>query len=357
MFTWLLEQASKVYYWFGSNFWTLVNKVISLPSDLGSWVGGKIKAALNTVNGWINDIYKWANKQLNTISTWVSDIVNSVHDTIVKWVNGLVNSINNAIAAAKSWAYDKAKSLFNTLNDYINKVKKDLQNAITGVQNNLLSLLKPFQDIYKSLVTLVNFFTPDVIRKISDFVHTLYDFITGFMSDPIGFVLSIVWEHIFDLICYGLGYGLGSVKATLPPLPGWSKFTTITTGDSVTPSERLTKPLKRLYVSGYTFSSTHPGVDFGATYGEEVYASHNGVVQEAGWSTVGYGINIVLSGDPWWTRYGHLKEVNVVVGQSVQAGQVIGHADTTGNSTGNHLHFEVKYKGAFVNPLDVLTLG
>jgi murein DD-endopeptidase MepM/ murein hydrolase activator NlpD len=65
----------------------------------------------------------------------------------------------------------------------------------------------------------------------------------------------------------------------------------------------------------------------------------------------------VLSGDPWWTRYGHLKEVNVVVDQSVQAGQVIGHADTTGNSTGNHLHFEVKYKGQFINPLDVLSLG
>jgi murein DD-endopeptidase MepM/ murein hydrolase activator NlpD len=357
MFTWLLEQASKVYYWFGDQFWTLVNKVINLPSDLSSWVGGKINAALNTVTGWINDVYNWVNKQLNAVYNWVSDTVNSVYDTIVKWVNGLVNSINSAIDAAKTWAYEKAKALFNTVNDYIGQVNKDLQNTITNVQNNLLSLLKPFQDIYKPIVALINYFTSDVLSKIGDYVHTWYGFLAGFVSDPMGFVLSIVWARIFDLICYGLGYGLGSVQATLPPLPSWSSFGGPITGDGVTPSEQLTKPLKRLYVSGYTFSSTHPGVDFGATYGEEVYASHNGVVQEAGWSTVGYGINIVLSGDPWWTRYGHLKEVNVVVGQSVQAGQVIGHADTTGNSTGNHLHFEVKYKGQFINPLDVLPLG
>jgi murein DD-endopeptidase MepM/ murein hydrolase activator NlpD len=357
MFTWLLEQASKVYYWFGSNFWTLVNKLISLPSDLSSWVGGKINAALNTVTGWINDVYKWANKQLNAVYNWASGIVNDAYNTIVKWVNGLVNSINSAIDAAKTWAYDKAKGLADSVTDYVNQVKRDLQKGIDTVQGNLNSAIKPFQDIYKPIVALINFFTPDVIKKVSDFVHTLYDFITGFMSDPMGFVLSIVWDRIFDLICYGLGYGLGSVQATLPPLPSWSSFGGPITGDGVTPSERLTKPLKRLYVSGYTFSSTHPGVDFGATYGEEVYAAHNGIVQEAGWSTVGYGINIVLSGDPWWTRYGHLKEVNVVTGQNVTAGQVIGHADTTGNSTGNHLHFEVKYKGQFINPLDVLSLG
>jgi hypothetical protein len=237
MLTWLIEQATKVYYWFGEQFWTLVNKVIQLPADLASWVGGLINDAETTISGWINDVYTWAGGAFDGVKTWAQGIVDNAYNSIVTWVNGLLTDINGAIDTAKYWVYDQAVAMVNGVIGFINQTITNFGTAIQGVQGWVIGLLKPYQDIYNGLVALLNFFTPDVLRKIGDLVHTIYTFITDFMSDPMGFILSIVWKRIFDLICYGLGYGLGSVKYTLPPLPDWSGKSNTMTGDNVKSSD------------------------------------------------------------------------------------------------------------------------
>ena len=237
MLTWLIEQATKVYYWFGEQFWALVNKVIQLPADLASWVGGLINDAETTISGWINDVYTWATTQLNNLGSLVSIAISDLYNTIVGWVNGIVQGISNDIDTAKTWVYDQAVAMVNGVIGFINQTITNFGTAIQGVQGWVIGLMKPYQDIYNGVVALINFFTPDVLRKIGDLVHTIYTFITDFMSDPMGFILSIVWKRIFDLICYGLGYGLGSVKYTLPPLPDWSGKSNTMTGDNVKSSD------------------------------------------------------------------------------------------------------------------------
>jgi len=59
-------------------------------------------------------------------------------------------------------------------------------------------------------------------------------------------------------------------------------------------------------------------------------------------------------GNGYQTLYAHLSQVNVHCGQSVFQGQLIGLGGSTGHSTGPHLHFEVRYKGGFINPWTVL---
>lgn len=87
------------------------------------------------------------------------------------------------------------------------------------------------------------------------------------------------------------------------------------------------------------------GVDFGAGYGTPVRASASGVVitsKEGGWNG-GYGNLIVIShSNGTQTLYSHMSSNSVFVGQKVEAGQAIGYIGSTGNSTGNHLHFEVR---------------
>ena len=95
------------------------------------------------------------------------------------------------------------------------------------------------------------------------------------------------------------------------------------------------------YVRG--FSSIHTGVDRAAPPGTTVRAANSGAVIFAGWSSWGYGNLIVLVHGPFLTLYGHLSSIAVRCGQLIPAGSVIGGVGSTGNSSGPHLHFEIRY--------------
>jgi murein DD-endopeptidase MepM/ murein hydrolase activator NlpD len=110
------------------------------------------------------------------------------------------------------------------------------------------------------------------------------------------------------------------------------------------------------YLSGYAFSSVHPAIDLAGHLGTPISASDTGVVVYAGWNDWGYGNVIVLDhGNGWQTLYAHLSQINVVCGQAVFQGNIIGLMGATGNATGPHLHFEMMSdKYGKVNAFDFL---
>jgi murein DD-endopeptidase MepM/ murein hydrolase activator NlpD len=108
-------------------------------------------------------------------------------------------------------------------------------------------------------------------------------------------------------------------------------------------------------ISGNDYWSGHLALDIGSAPGEPISASDAGVIVFAGWSMGGYGNAVAIDhGNGYQTLYAHLSKVNVRCGQSVSQGQNIGLGGSTGNSTGPHLHFEIRYQGGFVNPWYVL---
>lgn len=86
----------------------------------------------------------------------------------------------------------------------------------------------------------------------------------------------------------------------------------------------------------------HNGVDIAAAYGTPILAADGGVVIKALYTNVGYGIYCEIEHGGYQTLYGHCSSLAVTVGQQVSQGQIIAYMGSTGNSTGNHLHFEVK---------------
>ncbi len=108
-------------------------------------------------------------------------------------------------------------------------------------------------------------------------------------------------------------------------------------------------------ISGNTFWSGHLAIDIAIGIGTPVMAADSGVVVFSGWSPVGYG-NVVMidHGNGFQTLYAHLTAALVRCGQSVAKGVTIGTGGSTGNSTGPHLHFEIRYMGGFVNPISYL---
>lgn len=112
-------------------------------------------------------------------------------------------------------------------------------------------------------------------------------------------------------------------------------------------------PVEGGYISAHVGDGrNHKGLDIAAPYGTPIYAAEAGTVYEAGegWCG-GYGNNIKIQNDDGnITVYAHQAELAAKVGDHVEKGQLIGYIGSTGDSTGNHLHFEVRQDGYFIDP-------
>lgn len=98
----------------------------------------------------------------------------------------------------------------------------------------------------------------------------------------------------------------------------------------------------------------HAGIDIGVDEGTPVAAADSGVVVDADWLG-GYGYAVIIDhGNGLSTVYGHNSSLNVSPGQSVSKGQIIAYSGSTGNSTGPHVHFEVRSGGEPVDPMGYL---
>jgi len=101
----------------------------------------------------------------------------------------------------------------------------------------------------------------------------------------------------------------------------------------------------------------HPGIDFRGERGDDAKCTATGRVIFAG-RFGGYGNCVrIAHANNFETLYGHLSRISVKVGQEVAVGQKIGEIGSTGHSTGNHLHYEVRQNGKAINPIKFLTLN
>ncbi|WAZ23242.1 M23 family metallopeptidase [Streptomyces cinnabarinus] len=128
------------------------------------------------------------------------------------------------------------------------------------------------------------------------------------------------------------------------------------------------KPVKKYTKSasfaqnGAMWQSTHSGQDFAVASGTQVYAAHGGTVVKAGGNGAGdgpaYGNAVVIKhGNGTYSQYAHLSKIQVKVGQLVKTGQKVALSGNTGNSSGPHLHFEIRTTanyGSAVDPVSFL---
>lgn len=139
----------------------------------------------------------------------------------------------------------------------------------------------------------------------------------------------------------------------------WKKLDQLSDGIIAVPSD---KPIKASveFTSGFGVRSDpfhsgaamHPGIDLAGSYGTPIYATADGTVARAGWNSGGYGNLVEIDhGRGITTRYGHMSAILVHAGDHITRGQQIGRMGSTGRSTGNHLHYEVRIDGRAVNPI------
>jgi murein DD-endopeptidase MepM/ murein hydrolase activator NlpD len=115
----------------------------------------------------------------------------------------------------------------------------------------------------------------------------------------------------------------------------------------------LRRPIAAVATDGFgpRGATFHPGIDFPAPAGTAVYAARSGRVTWAGWWPGGLGNLVsVANGNGVRTMYGHLSSIAVRRGQRIGLGTLVGRAGSTGLSTGPHLHFELRLRGAALDP-------
>ncbi len=119
------------------------------------------------------------------------------------------------------------------------------------------------------------------------------------------------------------------------------------------PSTLLIKSPNGTPLNGMITQESHPGhvaLDFGVPIGTSVHSTMSGKVTYAGWNNEGYGNLVIVENGPYKTYYAHLSKIPVSIGQIVKEGSIIGLSGNTGNSTGPHLHYEVRKNGLAVDP-------
>lgn len=120
-------------------------------------------------------------------------------------------------------------------------------------------------------------------------------------------------------------------------------------------STRITSPFGWRYLALLGGRNYHTGVDIGAAGGTNILAANSGKVIKAGWNN-SYGYMVMIDhGGGIVTLYAHSSKLLVKTGDVVARGQAIALIGSTGQSTGNHLHFEVRVNGAYQNPLNYIT--
>lgn len=154
------------------------------------------------------------------------------------------------------------------------------------------------------------------------------------------------------------GYCCRGGERLLLPTEDTATRTALASRSSTAIREQLTDtwraPISGIITSAFAAGragSPHHGIDIACDSGSPILAAHSGTVITAGWQNSIYGYAVLIDhGNGWQTHYAHCSKVLVKPGDTVRQGQKIALVGSTGNSTGPHLHLELKKDGVYLNP-------
>ena len=174
-------------------------------------------------------------------------------------------------------------------------------------------------------------------------------------------IRSVTAQRVYDTNGTQLSQQILSTEVIKEPVTekivvGTKKVTTSTS--YITGSGQFIWPVPGYRNCSRWYGGSHKGVDICAAAGTPIYASAGGTVTKAGYNKAGagtgYGYSIIIShGSGYTTVYAHCLSLAVHSGQTVKQGQLIGYVGSTGRSSGNHCHFEIRRNGSYIAPQNV----
>lgn len=351
---WLYSYVDRVYVIIGSLYYKIRDAALYAKSWAISQARNAYYNAISLANIFVANASAVLNNTIEAVKSFLISFVQSNLGPLAASFYTLRASFNLLLSGHKPYidlifgpVITKYYEIKDTILTYVN-------SKIGLIRATLESLAKSVELILQGHEPYLKLILGDKLWNTLIKTDELMGALTIWWSNPLSWFAAYLRSLFMTVLEYALGYALGAVNSNLPPWPDWGGGGyggPFLPGPGPPPEAgQLAPPLTHLYQSGYGFTPVHQAADFGCTGSMAVYACHDGKVKVSGWSNIGYGNYVVIQDDEWWSLYAHLVNLRVTVNQIVKSRQPIGMCDTTGNSTGNHLHLELKYHGKFINP-------
>ncbi|WP_440121596.1 peptidoglycan DD-metalloendopeptidase family protein [Tenacibaculum sp. Ill] len=252
---------------------------------------------------------------------------------VLFWFNPLVYAYRKSLKSiheyqADSWVLNGPIKTSNYLQALLQNIEKE-----TAHTNNLYSYFN--QSVIKKRIDMI---TKKPTAKVYKLTYSV--FIMGAASLCLAFTKPNTTEKLLPSTTPQLAKEFVLEPPTLFPVQGKSK------NDISSSYGKRRNPLKK------GKKMMHKGIDIKAPIGTPVIATADGVVAKAADQNKWGNLIVIEHSDGYQTWYAHLQKFNVTENQSVKKGDVIGYVGNTGASLGSHLHYEVHYKEAQVNPIN-----
>ena len=262
----------------------------------------------------------------------------------IDWFDGIRNVAVDWHPRIKKTAVDWYNRTRKLVIDYFTGIVKTAADWIVNTEKIVVDWFKPLSD-----------YAVPWRPALDAYVNRYLEPAMNFFTDPAGVIFSVIEAYVYGWGEWFLAVLLGGIGIETPERPnigaGIAPWIDFPPGPGAGASG-LIWPSNARRISGYRFTPpSHNGLDIGTPLGSPIWSIRAGTVTGIFHSNTGYGnrVEIAHTGG-YWSRYAHLSQISVWKGQSIGQGQTLGLAGSTGNSSGPHLHIEIRYNGQYINP-------
>lgn len=347
-------------------------------------VFGKVRAAFTAVKTWVSGTWK---RGWSKVSGWMSDAVKNGRDKTSNALSG----VKERFSKVKTWLGTTWRSGWSKAKDWITHPIKSAKDAIAKIMGN-----KGVQQVMRGAVSAIGKIWSGLKAAIGKPLNKVINFINvGFIRGGINKILKALGVPQKSLVPWISPVSFRRGGPIIGPGTGTSDDVLLrgSTGEHVLTANEVRKlgghrrilgwrkavrqgkayDAPPAYAAGgvvrpvpggfgnFPSYAGHTGVDFPVGMNTPVHAVMAGIIKSVRSLTTSYGRHIIQSlpiNGNYEALYAHLQSFATSVGKRVGAGDVIGYSDSTGNSTGPHLHFTLQHPGGnYVDPTGFLTSG
>lgn len=219
--SWVYSQATKVYDWFGSAYYSAKNAVV----NAWNWAVQEAAKALSAARSYAYDLIRQVQGGINSSINWLQSQISELRSGLIEdmtalsdWVEWKISQIGDFTADVFWSAIDDIRSIVYAIRDRATYLVDSAIATVYDFINNSFAWILSLRD---DLTRLLSVFSPNLIQSILSFFGGQLNTVLSFIDNPLDFILDIISPKFISFLCYVLAWALGTTASELPHTPTW----------------------------------------------------------------------------------------------------------------------------------------